>query len=138
MKKKHGVLTILEKDKQVLLIKRQNTNFADGLYTLPSGKVNEGEGLCSAAIRETQEEVNVTIDPMDIEKVYINETVEDNLWLHHFYRARTWDGDPKNGEPQKCSELKWVDIGNLPDNTIKFVKTALSKIYDQEKHTTET
>lgn len=37
-----------------------------GTYSIPKGHVEEGEDLLEAAIRETREEVGLTIDPEDI------------------------------------------------------------------------
>ncbi len=39
-----------------------------GTYTIPKGKVEEGESYINAAIRETKEEVGIDIDVNDIEK----------------------------------------------------------------------
>jgi ADP-ribose pyrophosphatase YjhB (NUDIX family) len=38
-----------------------------GAYSIPKGEVEKGEDLLAAAIRETREEVGLTIDPKDIE-----------------------------------------------------------------------
>ena len=37
-----------------------------GTYSIPKGEVEEGEDLLTAAIRETREEVGLSIDPNDI------------------------------------------------------------------------
>jgi ADP-ribose pyrophosphatase YjhB (NUDIX family) len=37
-----------------------------GTYSIPKGHVEEGEDLLEAAIRETREEVGITIDPEDV------------------------------------------------------------------------
>ena len=39
-----------------------------GTYTIPKGKVEEGESYIKAAIRETKEEVGIDINPDDIIK----------------------------------------------------------------------
>ncbi len=38
-----------------------------GTYSIPKGEVEEGEDLLTAAIRETREEVGLTIDPKDVQ-----------------------------------------------------------------------
>ena len=55
--------------------------------------------------------------------------------LHHFNGERLnfifetcKDVDPKIGEPNKCSELKWVKIDNLPNNTTDKVKMIINDI----------
>jgi ADP-ribose pyrophosphatase YjhB (NUDIX family) len=37
-----------------------------GTYSIPKGHVEEGEDLLEAAIRETREEIGITIDPADV------------------------------------------------------------------------
>lgn len=37
-----------------------------GTYSIPKGEIEEGEDLLTAAIRETREEVGLTIDPKDV------------------------------------------------------------------------
>ena len=54
---KKASLTILEKEGKILMIRRYNTGFADGMYTLPSGKVDLEETFVEASHRETLEEV---------------------------------------------------------------------------------
>ena len=88
MTTKKASLTILEKEGKILLIRRFNTGFADGLYTLPSGKVDPYESFSFTAIRETFEEVNAKIDPADLKSVHIMSDLrldEDVEWLHHFF-----------------------------------------------------
>jgi len=38
-----------------------------GTYSIPKGEVEKGEDLLTAAIRETREEMGITIDPKEIE-----------------------------------------------------------------------
>jgi ADP-ribose pyrophosphatase YjhB (NUDIX family) len=38
-----------------------------GTFSIPKGRVEEGEDLLDTAIRETREEIGITIDPSDIE-----------------------------------------------------------------------
>jgi 8-oxo-dGTP diphosphatase len=61
--------TIIEKDSQVLVIKRKNEPFS-GYFALPGGFVNEGETVEEAARRETKEETSLDIELVDILGVY--------------------------------------------------------------------
>ncbi|WP_410575649.1 NUDIX domain-containing protein [Amycolatopsis sp. cmx-4-61] len=63
------VLIILERGEQVLLATRANTGYADGQWNLPSGKLEEGEDLVAAIIREAREEIDVEVDRDDLEMV---------------------------------------------------------------------
>lgn len=132
---KKASLTILEKKGKILMIRRYNTGFADGMYTLPSGKVEMEESFIEAALRESSEEVNVNIDAEHLESVLIMfEKTKNVEWIHHFFRTSEWMGEIKNMEPNKCDDISWFDINNLPENTLPFVKYAIEKIYVEKKH----
>ncbi|NCC71082.1 NUDIX domain-containing protein [bacterium] len=132
---KKASLTILEKDAKILMIRRYNTGFADGLYTLPSGKVELNETFAQAAIRETLEEVNAKIKFSNLESVLIMfEKTKDIEWIHHFFLCKEWEGKIQNMEVNKCDDIDWFDINNLPENTLAFVKDAIKKIYFDKQH----
>lgn len=39
--------------------------------------------------------------------------------------TQRWSGEPVNAEPQKCSELVWVERDSLPPDVIPYVRHAL-------------
>jgi 8-oxo-dGTP diphosphatase len=61
--------TIIEKDSQILLVKRKNEPFK-GYLVLPGGFLNEGEKVEDAAKREVKEETSLDIELIDILGVY--------------------------------------------------------------------
>lgn len=111
----------------ILLMKRQNTGNNDGEYELPGGHLEANEDLFDAMIRETKEELLVDLTRDDIKMIHL---------LHHFNGERLnfifeTDGDkiePLIGEPNKCSELKWVKINDLPKQTTEKVKLIIKNI----------
>lgn len=48
----------------VLLLKRANTEYANGLWCLPGGKVNYGETLDQACRREVKEETGLNLEEL--------------------------------------------------------------------------
>ena len=60
-----------------------------GTYSIPKGHVEEGEDLLEAAIRETREEIGLTIDPKDLvypEPYFIDyKDKQGNLYKRVYY-----------------------------------------------------
>jgi mutator protein MutT len=111
---------------QILLIKRSNTGWMDGFYSLPAGGLEEGEPINFAALRELEEEVAVKVDPKTLKIAHIiHSNINDERWLGYFFITDSWTGEPIVNEPEKHSEIKWVNLSELPENIIPYVKQAL-------------
>jgi 8-oxo-dGTP pyrophosphatase MutT (NUDIX family) len=117
-------LFFLRRD-QVLLLRRFNTGYADGQYSVPAGHLDGGETVIAAARREALEEVGVRIDPQDIEFSSVMHRQDGEERVDFFVRIRDWVGEPVNAEPDKCDELRWVDVNDLPVNTSPYIRQAL-------------
>jgi 8-oxo-dGTP pyrophosphatase MutT (NUDIX family) len=123
------VHVLLVRDGRVLLSRRRDANpLFDGRWHLPSGKLDAGESVLAAAVREAEEEVGVVLDPADLRLVHTVHArrtgLEPRLGL--FFEARTWAGEPVNREPDKCSELGWFDLDALPDDLIDYPAAGLA------------
>lgn len=117
------VHVILASQASVLLTQRRdhNSDF-DGLWHLPSGKLDAGESLVDAAVREAEEEVGVLIDPDQLRHVHtlhVNGSGPEPR-LGVFFEARHWIGNPVNCEPEKCSAVRWFSLDDLPANLIAY------------------
>jgi 8-oxo-dGTP diphosphatase len=44
-----------------------------------------------------------------------------------FLTCDDWDGNIENAEPEKCSELVWARVGELPDDTVAYVRFAIEQ-----------
>jgi 8-oxo-dGTP diphosphatase len=121
-------------DGKILLLKRSNTGYKDGLYSLPSGHIDGNEPAIVAAIREAEEEVGLKLKSNQLDLIHTMHRQNDKddvygyEYLDLYFRATNWDGEPRNNEPHKCSEIKWVELTKLPENIIPEVKHALQMI----------
>ncbi|TLW90470.1 NUDIX domain-containing protein [Saccharomonospora piscinae] len=121
------VHVLLTRDTEVLLTKRRGGAF-DGMWHLPSGKLDAGEDVLTAAAREAEEEVGVLINPDDLTHVHTvhvsGSGPEPRLGL--FFTTSAWIGEPSNREPDKCSGLGWFDLHDLPTGLIEYPATGIS------------
>lgn len=113
------------REHQILLLRRFNTGFRDGEYSVPAGHLDGGETVMDAATREAGEEVGVKIKENDMTFSNVMHRIEDDERVDFFVQVHQWQGEPFNAEPDKCDDLRWVDIDTLPANIIPYVKQAL-------------
>ncbi len=123
-----AVYVILERAGQVLVIRRANTGYRDGFYSLPSGHLEEAESPTAGAIRETAEEVGVELTPEQLECVHVQyrrAEEGDHDRVDIYMRATAWKGEPINKEPDKCDDVRWVSYTELPHNMVPDVHAVL-------------
>ena len=113
-------------DNKILLLRRFNTGYEDGNYSVPAGHLDGDEPVRVAAQREALEEIGLHIE---IEAIAFGNVMhrmsDDSERVDFFVHIKAWDGEPFNTEPDKCDELRWCDLDALPKNTIPYVKRAI-------------
>ena len=119
---------------EMLLQLRQNTGYMDGHWaTAAAGHVEQGESVFEAARREAREELGVddveltplcgmhrtgnTGDPID-------ERVD---W---FLLATSWAGEPQILETDKCAELRWFGVHDLPTPVVPHELQVIEALRD--------
>jgi ADP-ribose pyrophosphatase YjhB (NUDIX family) len=112
------VSLILKRGPQVLLIRRLNTGVEDGMYACAGGGVDEHEPVTHAVMREAAEELGIIIKKEHIRVAHIlHRRYPHGAEMIGFYvEVSEWDGEPCNMEPDKCDDVRWFDINNLPEN----------------------
>jgi 8-oxo-dGTP diphosphatase len=118
------------RENQILLLRRFNTGFGDGQYSVPAGHLDGGETVIAAARREAQEEVGVRIEPKHIHYSSVMHRMEGDERVDFFVNIQKWEGELVNAEPHKCDEIRWTNIEDLPDNTIPYIRRALQNHKD--------
>ena len=113
------------REEQILLLRRFNTGFRDGEYTVPAGHLDGGETVMQAAIREAREETGVQIMESDMSFSTVMHRIEGDERVDFFVQVHQWQGEPFNAEPEKCDDILWADLNGLPANTIPYVRRAL-------------
>jgi 8-oxo-dGTP diphosphatase len=124
------VLLVLIKDGQVLLSKRCNTGYFDGSYSMVAGHLEENETFKEGIIREAKEEAGIILQPENLEVVHITHRFNgiDRIYFSTYLKAEKWSGEITNAEIEKCEELKWFKLNELPENIVPAIKFALENI----------
>ncbi|MGV9778134.1 NUDIX hydrolase [Streptosporangium sp. NPDC003464] len=120
------VHVVFARDGAVLLGRRSGTGYADGLWHLPSGHLEEGESAVAAAAREAREEVGVTVEPDDLVFVHAMHRAPERVGL--FFAAARWSGEPYNAGPDRCSEIAWHPLEAIPEDTVDYPAAALRAV----------
>jgi 8-oxo-dGTP pyrophosphatase MutT (NUDIX family) len=113
------------RDNQILLLRRFNTGFRDGEYTVPAGHIDGGEDIMVAAVREAKEEAGVEVAVNDLTFSTVMHRIEDEERIDFFFLVHAWTGEAYNAEPEKCDDLQWFDLNRLPENTVPYVRQAI-------------
>jgi 8-oxo-dGTP diphosphatase len=113
-----GAHLFLMRDNKVFMIRRANTMYRDGEYSVPAGHINEGETVTEAVVREACEESGVTLKPEDLSFVHVLHHIQpipsQKSRMQFFFRADMFEGEPKNTEPEKCDHADWFSLDDLP------------------------
>jgi 8-oxo-dGTP diphosphatase len=124
------VLLLLTRGDQVLLALREGTGYADGQWNLPSGKLEAGEHLVTALVREAAEEVGLTIRHDEAQLAatvhYRNPAEQARIgFFFHVVSNPASQGEPANAEPHKCAKIGWYPLDMLPENTVPYTAAGI-------------
>ena len=121
-----AVHLFLVRGDEILLLRRCNTGYQDGNYSVVAGHLDGGEPVVSATIREAREEVGIVLAADDLTVVGVMHRREGDERIDFFLTAERWRGEIVNAEPEKCDEVAWFPLDVLPVNTVPYVARAIA------------
>jgi 8-oxo-dGTP diphosphatase len=116
---------------KILLLRRFNTGYEDGNYSVPAGHVDGGEPATLAMVREAREETGVTVRADQLRMVHVMHRKSTEERIDFFFEATKWTGKPKIMETNKCDDLSWFPLFHLPPNMVPYVKAGMENYQHQ-------
>lgn len=105
------ILLFNESGKQVLMVKNKGSH--GSYYTLPGGRVEKGETLKEAAIRETKEETGLDVEIDGI--ISVNEAFFEDVQHHTVFvtfKGELIGGDITLSRPDEIEGILWMDVSS--------------------------
>ncbi|MCD6583943.1 MAG: (deoxy)nucleoside triphosphate pyrophosphohydrolase [Candidatus Omnitrophica bacterium] len=103
------VAGLIRRGKKVLICQRKKDDIFSLLWEFPGGKVEKGESLEEALIREIREELGVEIKVNRLVNAFYDENEKMRIKVYLF-ESRIVKGDP---QPLECQDVKIIDIEEL-------------------------
>jgi len=131
-----GVGIIITSGNALLLAQRKNSH-GEGTWTTAGGHLEWYEDVIAAALRETEEETNIKLNPHHLRELGFTEDIFEKENKHYITCFLCCKIDqslvlPKIMEPDKfSSEWQWFDYNNLPNPMFIPVINALKKFRDK-------
>lgn len=117
-----SIICVILKNKkgEILFLKRKNTNYGYGKWSLPGGKIEFGESAEHACIREIKEETNLEIS--DIKFLFYDNGLpikgETDMHCIDLYFGANFLGEIKLDN--ESSEFAWIHSGKMDNFDIAF------------------
>ncbi len=127
-----GVGAVITKNDKVLLLLRKKAPEA-GCWTIAGGKVEFGEKIEDAILREVKEEVGVSGNIIALLGITNHILAAEKM---HYVSPRFLieiDGEPQNVEPDSHDDMQWFSINDLPDNLTITAQEAIEAYFNYKK-----
>lgn len=112
---------------KILMMRRISKRWMDGKLQVPGGHTEQSESPLQAVLREANEELGITIGPDDVELIATVAVKDDDneYFALAFQLLKPARFQFRIVETEKCSELVWVDVNNLPADTIELFQQVI-------------
>ena len=124
---------------EVLLQQRGAVPYMGGHWAAAAaGHVERGETAHDAARREAYEELG--LDGVDLrfeftmQRTRHADAIDERV--DFFFTTRRWSGEPRIVEPDKCADLGWFPLADLPEPLVPHEAYALAHLGGSDRYLT--
>lgn len=129
-------LVVQDGSGRVLLGRRNGTGHMNGLWGLPGGRVERGEALMMAAVREVREELGLRVEVASLQPLGVSRFDIGGMQGTDFlFLTREWAGKP--APLDKTSEVGWFAPDALPDDCLPWLPAVLEALLTRGAWLTE-
>lgn len=108
-------VAMIDSENRVLLARRPEGKALAGLWEFPGGKVEPGEPLEEALVRELREELGVDVSRSCLAPfTFASHSYETFDLLMPLYLCRQWTGQPEGREGQKLAWVRAAELDRYP------------------------
>jgi 8-oxo-dGTP diphosphatase len=118
-----GVIVLSDDQKRVLLQKREDFR----VWSIPAGRMEDGETREEAGIRETREETGYLVQPGQFVGEYWRPQMPRGGDLLYVYVGHVTGGNPEDRGWESVA-VDWFDTDQLPRNTVRFAREYLADL----------
>jgi len=127
VKKIEAVVGVIRDSGHFLIQKRSEKGLLAGLWEFPGGKVEPGESLRAALIRELREELGLEIESADPLLTVKHAYTQYLVTLHAFAVTPSGGPDALPAIPEKKRSVRWVPLKSLdkypfPSGSLKIIR----------------
>ena len=116
---------LLIEENNILLQRRYNTGYEDGNYSVVAGHLDGEETVIQAMQREAMEEAGIEIKEEDLKIVHVMNRKTDRESIDYFFTCQKYTGKIHIIEKDKCDELSFYPLDQLPHNVIPYIRKAI-------------
>ena len=106
-----ALLALINEKNEVLISLRENRAELNGYWEYPGGKVERGEAIDQAIVREMKEELNLDVSSECVAPLTFtvdHDEIRQKILLLHV--CRKWEGSPVSLLGQKLQWVKPIDL----------------------------
>lgn len=108
-----NLVLLINRDQKKILLAMKKRGFGEGRWNGYGGKVKDDESITLCAVRELQEEAEITVRELDLQKVAVNifySPVFGQVDVHT-YIAEKWEGEAVETEEMRP---QWYGFNEIP------------------------
>ncbi|OGI32047.1 MAG: hypothetical protein A2343_02415 [Candidatus Moranbacteria bacterium RIFOXYB12_FULL_35_8] len=120
-------IMIINNKREILLKKRGKKSRNEiGWWEKTGGIIEYWEKAEKTVIRETKEELGIEVEIVGYFPHTDHIIKKDRQhWIGLNYLGKIKKGVPKNLEPEKCDEIRWFSLDNLPKKIVQPTKESI-------------